>query len=291
MIKPQQNVHRDMSEGPPFFASEHAHSYRHPVGTPYFLRDDSDLGKLAGTPALARDWADKQVQLMRWTRDEAMFKEVEVAYAHNMYERYFATRGLLAGSVIDVGGGWGLFRNWWRADTGTCFVVHDPGAERFMANPPEVLQRLFRDGLARPVWFVEGYGEDLPYSDGVYDLAMIASALDHCADPPLVMQECSRVLKEGGKLLIIQGFDPEQGEARRVGTDFGSRLKRVLSNPQRLHRAIKQRIFHRGDPHIHHFTHSGLVELIERSGFADVTETVLDAMHGVSVFEAVKATG
>ena len=291
MINSQQTAHQDRSEGPPFFLPEQVRSYRHPEGTPYFLRDDSNLGKLAGTPALAREWTNKQGQLMRWTRDEAMFKEVEVAYAHNMYEKYFATRGLLTGSVIDVGGGWGLFRNWWRTDTGTCFVVHDPGAERFMTNPPEVLQRLFRDGLARPVWFVEGYGEDLPYRDGVYDLAMIASALDHCADPPLVMQECSRVLKEGGRLLIIQGFEPEQGAARRIGTDLGSRLKRVLSNPQRLHRAIKQRIFHRGDPHIHHFTHSGLVDLIERSGFADVTETVLDAMHGVSVFEAVKAAG
>lgn len=288
MSEHQGTVQRELMDGPPFFSPDRVLDYRRPPGTPYLLRGDSDLGRLVSDPALTKDWSAKQAQLMRWTRDEDMFKEVEVAYTHSMYDRYFAVRGLLTGCVVDVGGGWGLFRNWWSAEGGGSFVVHDPGAERFLAAPPPALQNLFRTGLARPVWFVEGYGEHLPYRDGVYDQAMIASALDHCADPALVMRECYRVLKIGGKLMIIQGFDPEEGEAKRAGTDLGSRLKRVLSDPRRLHRAIKQRVFHRGDPHIHHFSHSGLVELIENSGFTGVTETVLDTTHGVSVFEAVK---
>ena len=158
-----------------------------------------------------------------------------------------------------------------------------------MAAPPATLRRFYAQGLAKPAWFVEGFGEQLPYQDERYDLVMIAAALDHCADPPGVMRECRRVLKIGGRLMIIQGFDPAVGEAPRPGTDLASRLGRVLSDPRRLYRAVKQRIFHRGDPHIHHFTRESLTRLIADSGFVSTAETVLNVTQGVSVFEAIRA--
>ena len=280
---------QELTEQSPFLATDQAGAYRLPEGTRFLLRAESDLGRLVGDPALAREWAKKQHQLMRWTRDDAMFNEAEVSFNHAMYERFFAVRGPLTGQVLDVGGGWGLFRQWWSASDGECFVVHDPGSERFMAPPPPTVLRIFAAGLARPVWFVEGYGEQMPYQDGRYDLVMIAAALDHCADPARVMRECRRVLKSGGRLIIIQGFDPEHGEAPREGTDLYSRLKRVLSDPRRLYRAIKQRIFHRGEPHIHHFTRESLNRLISEGGFTESTETVLNVTHGVSVFEAIRS--
>ena len=278
----------ELTQTSPFLKPDQAHTYRRPSGTPYLLRADSDLGKLVGDPDLAREWADKQAQLMRWTRDEAMFNEADVSFNHEMYERFFSRRGPMRGQVLDVGGGWGLFRHWWSGADGEFFVVHDPGAERFMTPPPPVLRRIYARGLERPVWFVEGYGEDLPYLDGRYDLVMIAAALDHCADPVSVMRECRRVLRPGGTLMIIQGFEPEEGQPRPEGADLASRLKRVLSDPRRLYRAIKQRIFHRGEPHIHHFTRESLMALIAESGFESNVETVLNVTHGVSVFESVR---
>lgn len=273
----------------PFFRPDVAPRFRQPPGTHFFLREDSDLGRLVGDPGLAREWADKQAQLMRWTRDAAMFNEADVMFINSMYEAYFGRRGVLRGNVLDVGGGWGLFRQWWRPEAGEVFVVHDPGAERFMAQPPPTLRRVYAEGLARPVRFVEGFGEELPYADGSFDLVLIASALDHCADPARVMHETRRVLRGDGTLMVIQGFDPEPGEARRPGTDLASRLVRVLADPRRLYRAIKQRILHRGEPHIHHFTRARLVELIATGGFANCREEILERTHGVSVFEAGRA--
>lgn len=270
----------------PFFRPDTASLFRQPPGTPYFLRADSDLGRLVGDPGLAGEWADKQAQLMRWTRDSAMFNEAEVMFINRMYEGYFGRRGVLRGNVLDIGGGWGLFRQWWRPEGDEVFVIHDPGTERFMAQPPPTLRRVYADGLARPVRFVEGFGEELPYSSGCFDLVLIASVLDHCADPVRVLGETRRVLRPGGTLMVIQGFDPEPGEARRPGTDLGSRLARVLSDPRRLYRAVKQRILHRGEPHIHHFTRDQLVSLVVGAGFPKCEETVLERTHGVSVFEA-----
>ena len=87
------------------------------------------------------------------------------------------------------------------------------------------MRRIYARGLERPVWFVEGYGEDLPYLDGRYDLVMIAAALDHCADPVSVMRECRRVLRPGGTLMIIQGFEPEEGQPRPEGAMQGRALE------------------------------------------------------------------
>ena len=275
-------------QGPPFLEKDRVATYHHPSGTSFLLRGGSDIAKLVSDPALADDWAEKQAQLMRWTRDNAMFNEADITPISVIFESYFGKRGPLTGRVLDVGGGWGLFRRWWLEGVDSCFVVHDPGAERFMTQPPATLQRLYGKGLAKPIWFVEGFGEELPYQDSSYDMVMIAAALDHCADPARVLKECHRVLRDDGHLLIIQGFDPDEGEMARTGLGLGSRLKRVLSDPRRLHRAIRQRIFHRGDPHIHHFSRSKLVALIAASGFSVPAETVLDTTNGVVAFESAK---
>jgi SAM-dependent methyltransferase len=280
-LRPQNHV-----SGAPFFRLDESAGYRLLADSPVFLRADSDLGRLVGDPALADEWADKQAQLMRWTRDDVMFNEGDVSFIRDMYRDYFARRGVLSGKVLDIGGGWGLFRQWWAPGADGAFVVHDPGSERFMTPPPPTLRTLYAEGLARPGWFVEGFGEALPYGDGTYDWVMIAAALDHCADPVRVMAEARRVLGAGGRLMIIQGFDPEPGEAPRPGTDLASRLKRVLSDPRRLHRAIRQRILHRGEPHIHHFTRKALVDLIAGAGFVDMVEDVVNVTHGVSIFTA-----
>ena len=63
----------DHVSGTPFFRPGDAAGYRLLTDAPVFLRSDSDLGRLVGDPALAGEWADKQAQLMRWTRDNVMF--------------------------------------------------------------------------------------------------------------------------------------------------------------------------------------------------------------------------
>jgi ubiquinone/menaquinone biosynthesis C-methylase UbiE len=140
------------------------------------------------------------------------------------------------------------------------------------------------NGLARPAWFVEGFGEDLPYRDGVYDTVTVNSALDHCAQPDRVLAEAARVLRPGGRLFIVQGFDPLPGE-KVPGRSFVARLARLLADPRRLHRAVRQRFFHRGDPHLHHFTRAKLHALVTDAGFSDVRETVVSERFGVAIVE------
>ena len=274
-------------EEPPFFDSGRAGAYVGHSGGPWLLRRDGEAFGAIADPALSLKWLEKQRQFIRWSRDAAMLNEADVSQNYSIYKSWFSedpTRQL-SGRILDVGGGWGLFREWWDPGADGCFVVHDPGVERFTSRPPETLERWFVTGLARPAWFVEGFGEDLPYRDGVYDTVAVISALDHCAEPDRVLSGSARVLKPGGRLFIIQGFDPQSGDTT-PGRSFIRRLARLLADPRRLHRAIRQRIFHRGDPHMHHFTLAELRALIADAGFIDIREAVVSARFGVAVIEA-----
>jgi ubiquinone/menaquinone biosynthesis C-methylase UbiE len=281
----------DAADQPPFFLPGAADDYTRLPDTPYLLkRGGASLAGLLGDPQAAAEWREKQSAFIRWTRDPVMFNEADVAQNFALYRRFFEeTWPRLAGRVLDIGGGWGLFRKWWQAGADGCFVVHDPGVERFTAEPPETLRRFFGDDLAKPCLFVEGFGESLPYRDGVYDVVLIASALDHCADPPHVIAAAHRVLRPGGRLLVIQGFEHEAGQAKPPGTSFPARLARVLADPRRLHRAIRMRLFHRGEPHMHHFTKAELRRMMEAAGLRDYTETVISERFGVLAIEAHKA--
>ncbi|WP_457599942.1 class I SAM-dependent methyltransferase, partial [Hydrogenivirga sp.] len=49
---------------------------------------------------------------------------------------------------------------------------------------------------------VQGAGEDLPFREGSFDLALIVVSICFVKDPFGVLKECRRVLTEEGKLLL-----------------------------------------------------------------------------------------
>ena len=59
--------------------------------------------------------------------------------------------------------------------------------------------------------------EALPFPDGVFDAALNIVVLEHTRDPQRVLQELSRVLKPGGRLLLIA---PQQWEVHQHPHDY-----------------------------------------------------------------------
>lgn len=271
---------------PPFFRPEETTEYERKPGTPFLLRRGRALPEQVLGPEIARSWAEKQEMFIRWTRDQAMFNEADVRLNYEICARYFRRYGPLRGGVLDIGGGWGLFREWWNGEG--CFVVYDPGVERFTLTPPPVTRRFFQEGLSRPALFVEGFGEHLPYVEGSYDTVLIAAALDHCADPAQVLKEAARVLRPGGMLLLIQGFESEPGTPAAQAVRLPARLARVLSDPRRLYRAIRVRLFHRGEPHLYHFSRDELRSMVEAAGLRDYKVILLDEKYNIAAVEAKK---
>ena len=60
--------------------------------------------------------------------------------------------------------------------------------------------------------FVLGKSENLPYSDGFFDVVVFATSLDHVECVPTTIKEAKRVLKKGGKLVVWTSLRTEAQE-------------------------------------------------------------------------------
>ncbi|MDP3071832.1 MAG: class I SAM-dependent methyltransferase [Opitutaceae bacterium] len=67
-----------------------------------------------------------------------------------------------------------------------------------------------------PATFVRGYADALPLPDGSFDFLTMGYALRHVADLAVTMREYHRVLRPGGRVLILEVTKP----ASRVGNFF-----------------------------------------------------------------------
>lgn len=77
---------------------------------------------------------------------------------------------------------------------------------------------------------VQAGSERLPFGDASFDMITIGYALRHFADLDLVFRECRRVLRPGGKLLILEITAPESRAARMVlGAYMGVLMPAVAS--------------------------------------------------------------
>ena len=67
-----------------------------------------------------------------------------------------------------------------------------------------------------PARFVQGYADALPFPDASFDFLTMGYALRHVADLQVTMREYHRVLRPGGRVLILEVTKP----ASRVGNFF-----------------------------------------------------------------------
>ena len=61
----------------------------------------------------------------------------------------------------------------------------------------------FFPALLSPITFVRGIGESLPLRSGRVDAVLLLACLNHVLDPARVIEEAWRVLRPGGRLLIL----------------------------------------------------------------------------------------
>lgn len=87
-------------------------------------------------------------------------------------------------------------------------------------------------------------GEAMPVRSGAADAALVIEVLEHVADPPSVLEELSRILRPGGRIIVA------------VPTDYTERLYRKLHPRYEIN-----------STHLHVFSRVELEEFLRRSGF------------------------
>src|SRR5688572_29140844 len=81
----------------------------------------------------------------------------------------------------------------------------------------------------RAIPLVQGIGETLPFPDGSFDFISMGYALRHVEDLSILFQEFYRVLKPGGRVLVLEITRPESRFAFAAGRFYMDRLLPALT--------------------------------------------------------------
>jgi SAM-dependent methyltransferase len=112
----------------------------------------------------------------------------------------FASRlAACQGRVLDVGGGNGVLRHFLPREVE--YVSLDPSTVWLESRWRAMLPAF--PCLAQPLRFVRGTAEHLPFATGLFDWVTSFWSLNHTADPAAALAQMSRVLRPGGRLLLV----------------------------------------------------------------------------------------
>jgi ubiquinone/menaquinone biosynthesis C-methylase UbiE len=107
--------------------------------------------------------------------------------------------GRISGKILDLGAGRGI----------ASYAFSKSGAEEVYAVEPDPSDKVGRGTLAYlcrglNVSVIEAMGENIPLPDEEVDVVYMRQVLHHIRDLPSALQECARVLKQGGVLLACR---------------------------------------------------------------------------------------
>ena len=132
--------------------------------------------------------------------DEKQAKQVETTYmTPDIVEQRRATRALLAlqpgETVLDIGSGPGFLADEMAAEVGTEGAVHG-------LDPSEAMLAIARR-RETGVEYAVGDANSLPYDDETFDAVVSTQVYEYVPDMPAALTEARRVLRPGGRLLIL----------------------------------------------------------------------------------------
>jgi demethylmenaquinone methyltransferase / 2-methoxy-6-polyprenyl-1,4-benzoquinol methylase len=161
-------------------------------------------------------------------------------------------------TLLDVATGTGLVAR------AAAEIVRDPRAVVGI-DPSGGMLREARKALAGPL--VQGRIEALPFRDAVFDFVSIGYALRHAADLGVAFAECLRVLKPGGRLVVLEISRPP---SRVMQSAIRFYLTRALPFVMRTAHArlLMQYYWETIDTCVPPET---IVDMLQRSGFVHVS--------------------
>jgi demethylmenaquinone methyltransferase/2-methoxy-6-polyprenyl-1,4-benzoquinol methylase len=137
-----------------------------------------------------------------------LMNDLMSAGVHRLWKRYALSQtGLRPGqSALDVAGGTGDLAAGMAGQVGErgLVVLSDINAAMLAVGRDRLLDR----GLMRNVRFAIANAECLPFEDASFDCVTIAFGLRNVTDKPAALASMRRVLRPGGRLLVLEFSKP-----------------------------------------------------------------------------------
>lgn len=144
---------------------------------------------------------------------------------------------MLYGSVIDIGCGEGMLTSFTVAQS---FV----NRQQIVGVDPSINLLKFANHWNLPTHFIQSVGEHLPIRAEAFDCVICAELIEHIPDPDALIEECRRVLKPMGILVVTTPIDEVKWS-----------VNAILPNPL----------------HLRGYTEEQVKELLSRHGFKTIT--------------------
>jgi demethylmenaquinone methyltransferase / 2-methoxy-6-polyprenyl-1,4-benzoquinol methylase len=179
-------------------------------------------------------------------------------------------------ALLDVATGTGLVA---RAAAG---IVQTPNSV-VGVDPSGGMLREARRRFAGPL--AQGRIEGLPFRDGLFDFVTIGYALRHAADLDIAFRECLRVLRPGGRLVILEISRPPHAVMRTAIRLYLTRVLPVLMRASHA-RLLMQYYWETIDSCV---PAERIMEVLQLTGFVDVRRKVWGTVQ--SEYIATKPDG
>jgi len=174
--------------------------------------------------------------------------------------------GLRSGmQVLDVATGTGLVAR-------AAMAVLDEPRAVIGIDPSGGMLRQARRRLSAPL--VQGLVEELPFADDRFDVLSIGYALRHVADLEVASRECYRVLKPGGRLLILEMSRAPSAASRWAMRIYFTQVLPAIMwvSTRSAHATMLTRYY--WDTIDSCVPPEAIVDVLQRSGFVDVDRRV-----------------